>query len=863
MIVYLLYDIIGLPMVTGIVVLILALPMNVLMFGKIGKAFRKTIYVTDERIKLINELVSGIRTIKSYAWEMPFVKNISRVRNRELKYIRVHAYLFSFGVNLIFYQMPFVLMMSVMTVYYFTGGIMEPGKVFASLQLFNLLLQIMVQLPNALNQLMLAIIAMRRIQRYLGLDELSHDDEDVIDLTDAQTWGDSREVLVRIQDCIFTWNKVEEELPSSTASSKPTNEQSHRNAIMTEPVGAPVLREISLELRRGEQVAIFGATGSGKTSLLLCILGELEKVIGKMRTTGSVALSGQYPWIEHGTIRENIIFGQEYNPTWYQQVVRACDLLADFGQLQAADLTVVGERGFNLSGGQISRISLARALYRKPSILLLDQPLGSVDSHVGSFLLENAIQSSLTKNKLVVVVTNKVDILARFDRVIVMKEGRIVGNGSYEELVLRGVDFPRVQQASKRGVFAPTINSNFAVLERTSLLLRKGRRQSSLMEGSLYEGTYFEGGHSHAPESVYSARGSTRFMGGGAQQFDQYIDEEEDATEIDEMGNQLYKKEDKKGGNVGFDVYLYYLASIGYVWSFFMVFFNMAYLVAPLAHQYALTFWTNEVVCGIIASSGENSSLVGTLDCSVLYGEDFWWFVTFGIFCTGIVLCTIASIMFAEGRIRCVTRLHERLVNSVVDAPISFFDGTPVGRVLNRFLKDMNTIDVQLSITLMLTNVVVMTIITGFIGITLGTRGLFLAVLVPVFYVYYKIYSLTRQGAIQLQRIEATTRSPIYSRFAELLHGVDTVRAFNQVDRFKEGNEAAMRRNVLPLFYVRIILPSWLMISLSFLGVLISAGVALIIVLTQSVNYLSAGEAGLALTYSLSLTQNLSQIGMS
>ena len=848
---YLLYDIIGLPMVTGIVVLLLTLPLNVLLFRAIGRAFRRTIDVTDERIKLINEMVAGIRTIKSYAWEVPFVKNLRRTRRRELKSIRVHAYLFSFGINLIFYQMPFVLMMAVMSVYYFTGGIMEPGKVFASLQLFNLLLQIMVQLPNGINQLALAIIAMRRIQKYLDLDELGPNDDDVFDLSDAQTSGDAKEVLVHMRECIFTWNKVEGE---QKEGSKVETERSNRNAIITTPVGAPVLRDIDLVLRRGETVAVFGSTGSGKSSLLLSMLGELEKVIGATRTTGTVALSPQDPWIEHGSIRENILFGSEYDLRWYKQIVRACALLPEFKQLPDGDLTVVGERGFNLSGGQIARISLARALYRNPSILLLDQPLGSVDAHIGTYLLENAILSSLTKNMLIVMVTNKVDILGRFDRVLVIKDGRIIGNGGYDYLVRKGVDFPGVQQDSKRGVFAPTVSNAFPELVARSSLLRsrlRGARTSSRFEAMSYP-----------PESVYSARGSVRFIQGGPQNFDSYIDEESYAEGDEyEAANDLYKKEDKKGGNVGFDVYLYYLKSIGYLWSFFMVFFNMAYLVAPLAHQYALTFWTNEVVCGIIELSGENSSLAGTLDCSVLFGEDFWWFVTFGIFCTGVVLCTIASILFAEGRLRCVTRLHERLVNSVVAAPISFYDRTPVGRVLNRFLKDMNTIDVQLSITLMLTNVVVMTILTSFIGIALGTRGLFLAVLVPVFFVYYKIYMLARHGAIQLQRIEATTRSPIYSRFAELLHGVGTVRAFNQAERFKDGNEEAMRRNVLPLFYVRIILPSWLMISLSFLGVLISAGVALIIVLTQSVNFLSAGEAGLALTFSLSLTQNLSQIG--
>ena len=786
MVAFLLFDLIGTAMLAGIGVLVGSLIPSAIVFVFIGKALRNILRVTDDRMKLVNEMVSGIRIIKAYAWEAPFIKNLTDTRNKEIKFIRHHAYLFSLGVNAFFLQVPFVIQISALTAYYLLGGVMEPGVVFTALQLFGLFQTVLIQFPNGVNQLVTTIVALRRIGAYLELNEIEIDEKDTIQLTDDDVAGSGPgSELIALDDCEFSWGTV---IDDNTGA---TDEQMRERSI--------VLTNVSLVVRRGERIAVFGAVGEGKTSLLLATLGELEKVSGTMHVQGSVAYAAQSPWIVNASIRDNIVFGKEYNERRYRKAVLASSLLADMKQLPSGDMTMIGERGINLSGGQKARVSLARAVYADASIVLLDDPLAAVDAHVGKHIMDHCIMSDLLDDKAVLVVTNKVSTLRRFDRVLVVRNGSIVADGPYDKLLAQGVELTAIQEDSAD--------------DRKSL---DAKRKLDFEQG------------------------------------EEYFDEA-DANREDDV---LYEDEEKQIGAVKFSVYVYYVAAVGFCLAGIAQLFNVTFLLAPLGAQYILSFWTNEVVCDL-AFAG-NFSL--SASCGEPLGEDTWFILYVSTFGIGFIICAIAAVLLAEARVVAVRRLHARLVDSVFAAPISFYDTTPVGRVLNRFSKDINIIDTQLSLLIVFATVIAMYIFTSFVGIILGTRGLFIVVLIPVLWIYRKIYSLSRRGAIRLQRLEATTRSPIYSRFSELLNGLSTVRAYNQTDRFRIANEDALRANVLPYFYVRNALPPWLMVSLSLLGCIISAAVAIIIVAAQALSFLSPGEAGLALTFSLTLTQNMFQI---
>ena len=778
----------GPAMLAGIGILVGSLIPSAIVFVFIGKAQRNIMMVTDDRMKLVNEMISGIRIIKAYAWEAPFIQNLTDTRNREVKFIRKHAYLFSLGVNAFFLQVPFVIQIAALSAYYFLGGVMEPGIVFTALQLFSLFQQILIQFPNGVNQLVTTIVALRRIGTYLELDEIEIDVDDVVDLTDSKVSSETA-TLIHINNSSFSWGAVQESIEDGQGEAEAKAKAQDR---------ATVLRDISLDVSRGERVAVFGAVGEGKTSLLLAILGELEKLTGEVHVVGAAAYAAQTPWIVNASIRDNILFGKEYDESRYRQVVLASSLLADIKQMPSGDSTMIGERGINLSGGQKARVSLARAVYADASIVMLDDPLAAVDAHVGKHIMDHCIMSDLLDDKAVLVVTNKVSTLRRFDRVLVIRGGSILADGHYDELLSEGVEFASMQKHSDAGK-------------------DKGAEKKVAFDDG---GDYFEEAEARREQDV------------------------------------LYKDEDKQIGAVKFSVYVYYVAAIGFCLAAWAQLFNVTFLLAPLGAQYILSFWTNEVVCELALASNFSAPAA----CTAPLGEDIWYILYISTFLLGFCICAIASVLLAEARVVAVKRLHERLVDSVFAAPVSFYDTTPVGRVLNRFSKDINIIDTQLSVMITFATVIGMYILTSFVGIILGTRGLFLAVIVPVLWIYRKIFSLSRRGAIRLQRLEATTRSPIYSRFSELLNGLSTVRAYNQTKRFKVANEDALRENVLPYFYVRNALPPWLMVSLSLLGCVISAAVAVIIVGAQALDFLTAGEAGLALTFSLTLTQNMFQI---
>ena len=303
-VIYLLYGLIGPSMITGIVVVIIALPVNVRIFISLSKVFRNIMGNTDGRLKLVNEMVSGIRIIKSYAWEAPFIANLTEKRNIELKYIRKHAYIFSLGISTVFLQLPLVLQVATFTTYYFLGGVLEPGIVFTALQLFSLLQQVLSQAPSGVNQAVTAYIALRRIQAYLELDELERGQGDVVDLTDEN--NQDLEELIKVTDASFSWGVMQDPEISETEETQSKRgccRGSRRNKQIThqteekseELVLEPtiVLENINLSIRRGERIALFGSVGEGKSSLLMAMLGELNKLRGTLQITGSVAYAAQ------------------------------------------------------------------------------------------------------------------------------------------------------------------------------------------------------------------------------------------------------------------------------------------------------------------------------------------------------------------------------------------------------------------------------------------------------------------------------------------------------------------------------------------------------------------------------------------
>jgi len=362
--------------------------------------------ITDARIKMTNEFIECIRLIKMYAWEEAFKKAIETLRDREaisLLKLRIME-IFSISVAVTSPQSSLVIMC---IFYALAGGMLSPEKIYASLMILNF---VSLWAVEFFHHGMMFVSAMKVIKTRLESVLLL---KDIVKIEQAGVQSGIRSHnLDRTGPVIF----------------------SNFSAWWKSDDARPCLSDINLTLIPGQVTTVIGTIGSGKTSFLLSFLRETPKTQGQLRFEGRVAYVEQEPIIFSGTVQDNILFGREYDEQLYKTVVRACNLHEDFRQFQNGDKTVVGERGITLSGGQKARLSLGRALYSQSDIYLFDDPLSAVDSKVGRHIFNYAIRGQLLKDKVVVLVTHHLNYAKESDRVLLFSEGRIMGDGKFEEL---------------------------------------------------------------------------------------------------------------------------------------------------------------------------------------------------------------------------------------------------------------------------------------------------------------------------------------------------------------------------------------------------------------------------------------------
>ncbi|KAG7263587.1 hypothetical protein CRUP_035570 [Coryphaenoides rupestris] len=351
----------------------------------------------DQRLKIMNEMLNGMKILKLYAWEPSFQSQVEGYRGQELKIMRKFAYLNSVS-TFIFSCAPALVSLATFAVFVgvSSDNMLTAEKAFTAISLFNIL-----RFPLAMLPMLIAAM----VQKFLGADDL---DPDIV------RHDPSFNTSVSVCDGTFTWERDTD----------------------------PVLRNISLDVGRGKLVAVVGAVGAGKSSLISALLGEMHSVKGFVNLQGSVAYVPQLAWIQNATLRDNILFGSPHDSHRFQEVLDACALGPDLEQLAAGELTEIGEKGINLSGGQKQRVSLARAAYSQSDIYLLDDPLSAVDSHVGKHLFQEVIgPQGLLKDKTRILVTHGVSFLPYVDEIVVLVDGVVSEVGSYQSLRATGGAF--------------------------------------------------------------------------------------------------------------------------------------------------------------------------------------------------------------------------------------------------------------------------------------------------------------------------------------------------------------------------------------------------------------------------------------
>uniref|UniRef100_A0A671PXA5 Cystic fibrosis transmembrane conductance regulator n=1 Tax=Sinocyclocheilus anshuiensis TaxID=1608454 RepID=A0A671PXA5_9TELE len=694
----LLWQEIGVSCLAGMAVLIFLMPLQT-MFGKLFSKYRsKTAAFTDNRIRTMNEVVSGIRIIKMYAWEKPFAALVNDVRRKEISKIMSSSYLR--GLNMAsFFTANKIILFVTFTVYVLVGNKISASRVFVAMSLYSAVrLTFTLFFPAAIEKVSESAISIRRIKKFLLLDELvkSH-----VPLTQE----DKKEASVEIQDLICYWDKT---------------------------LDAPTLQNMSFNVKPGQLLVVIGPVGAGKSSLLSTVLGELPAEKGVIKVKGELTYASQQPWVFPGTIRSNIL---------------SFCFVQDMELLPDGDLTVIGDRGATLSGGQRARVNLARAVYQDADIYLLDDPLSAVDAEVGRHLFEQCI-CGILKEKPRILVTHQLQYLKAADQILVLKEGHMVARGTYSELQRSGVDF--------------------------TSLLKKDEEE--------------EGEKGEAPRSP---RSRTLSQNPVRSHSTSVLSVKDESDQLPAEPVHTMAEETRTEGTIGLRMYWkYFRAGANVIMLILFVLLNLLAQAFYILHDWWLSYWATEQEKLDFHSSYTNSSnsTNGTITTQEL-NLNFYLGIYAGLTGATIIFGFMRSLFMFNALVSSAETLHSRMFNSILRTPVRFFDINPIGRILNRFSKDIGHLDSLLPWTF----VDFIQVFLQIIGVIAVASSVIPWILIPVLPLLISFLFLRRyflRTSRDVKRIESTSRSPVFSHLSSSLQGLCTIRAFKAEERFQQTFDA-------------------------------------------------------------------------
>nr|XP_040235079.1 multidrug resistance-associated protein 1 isoform X2 [Anopheles coluzzii] len=789
---YFLWQILGPSVLAGLAVMIILIPVNGVIANMIKTLQIKQMKNKDERVKLMNEVLSGIKVLKLYAWEPSFEQQILKIRDKEVKVLKSAAYL-NAGTSFIWSCAPFLVSIISFATYVLSdeSHVLTPVKAFVCLTLFDILRMPLVLLPVLIVYAIQTSVSVNRINTFLNQEELDPDN----------VQHDEKESSpLLIENGVFSWGGEE-----------------------------TTLKNINVRVEKNQIVAVVGTVGSGKSSLLSAFLGEMDKISGRVNTLGRIAYVSQQAWIQNATLKDNILFGKPMDQRRYARVIEACALKPDIEMLPGGDMTEIGEKGINLSGGQKQRVSLARAVYNDADVYFLDDPLSAVDSHVGKHIFEQVIgPSGLLAKKTRVLVTHGITYLPNTDKIFVLREGEISESGTYQELM------------DKKGAFAEFLIQHLQEVseEEEDLDEIKQQLENSVGGEELLNQLKRSNSKRSRSEST-SETGSVKDISRQNSTTDSNTSlrrrTSEKAPEV--AKTKLIETEKSETGSVKWEVYKHYLKSIGLTLSVATVILNMIFQGFSIGSNLWLSRWSTDDTAGNDTSRRD------------------MYLGVYGAFGAGQVLSTFLSTLFLYiGALEASRTLHKTLLRRVLHAPLtSFFDITPVGRVLNRFSKDIDTTDSDLPATLRAWSACFFGVVATLVVISISTP-IFAAVIVPIGILYYAVQRFYVATSRQLKRLESVSRSPIYSHFGETIQGVQTIRAYSVQDRFILESDEKVDGNQL-CYCPSIIANRWLAVRLEMVGNLIILFAALFAVLGRET--MNAGLVGLSVSYALQITQTL------
>ncbi|CAH2355084.1 bile pigment transporter 1 [[Candida] railenensis] len=811
-----LFKVIGNGTWAGLTVALILVPISSKISTSVFPLYSATVKYKDARIRLTSEILSSIRSVKLYSWEKPILKRLDTVRNDQELYTNKRIGVFNAFSTFLFSCIPFFISFSSFLLCVYISDVpLTPERVFPALALFDMLASPILMLPYMFSSMLEIKVSMDRLRQFLISEELEKKG-----LQRTYKPLKSNEISVTIENSSFIWSTKEQPVETSKSNI--------------------ALSDINFTARKSQLTCIVGKVGSGKTTLIKSILGEIPRVedkTSKLHVNGTIAYCSQAPWILNATVKENILFGNRFEKEFYDIVIGACELISDLDSLPDGDETVVGEKGISLSGGQKARVSLARAVYARADVYLLDDILSAVDAHVGKNIIHKVLSANgVLATKTKILATNSVGVLSEAHEILLLEDGGIVERGTFRSIM----------DKNKSKLY--DLIKEYGRQDEVELALTISQSQDLASEAVSLDS--LDEVKDYQPDSTNTGRSRRGTIGAATilpfgQENEIVLDSVE---QVGEDGLPIQKKtehvkEEVGKGRVKLSVFLEYIRACNYPYALLYLLLTTTSIGSMVYGKYLLKTWSE-----INERNGANTDPLKYLG----------YYATSGVVAGGLTF--ISAIIAWTYCVICGSKyFHDKMVQRVLRSPMSFFDTTPIGRILNRFSQDIGLIDALLAwIIIDLLGELLNAIAVFFvIVVSLPPMGVMILLLVLV---YKEIKNFFVPASREFKRLISVKSSPIFSHLQESVNGVESLRAYNQQDRFIFKNKAYLDSKI-KVNYLLNMCNRWLSIRLRGISSIVLLTSAMYIVLTINTKFqISVGLVGFIMVYVLRINDILNSI---
>lgn len=698
----------------------------------------------DHRVTLMTQALNAIRVVKYFAWEKSVSAEVMEVRDKELNSRRrlARAEVIS---SLGYLGVSTLVLFVALAVHAYRGQTLDAAIIFTCISLFGVLEGPFGDLSRLISRYTNAVVGARRILAYLKQEQL-----------DVET-------------------------TERTDSTSPVGLELKNLSLKYPDAEMPTLTDLSVSVKPGQSLAIVGPVGSGKSTILYSLLGEVAPTEGSVQFTPNLpgrprlAYVPQEAYIVNTSLLENLQFGEEITKEELRRALHNSCLNRDLKEWAGGLRTEIGEKGVNLSGGQKQRVALARAFLRKPQMVLLDDPLSAVDAETENLLCDRLLFGAW-KDTTRIVVTHRLEHLNRFDQIVFVQDGKIQGRGTLEQVLASSPSFAAFYQEHRKTQ-----------------------------------------GESEKPAEVAA--------------------HETSAVDADQKPDtRVTEDEDREVGAVKGSVYWDYISSLGGdgrytrpLILFLLMLGAVAATLLPLSQKAWLSYYS------------ENQGQWLALTAVGIYG----------LIGLAVLVGSLLNHLFWLSRgIRAGQNMHNKMLKSVLSAPIRFFDSTPIGRILQRFSRDIESVDVHLQWSFDSAIHCALQVIIS-LALILGLLPWMAVIILPVMAMYYVLQKDYRRPAREVKRFDSVARSPRYAHFKESLQGLVVIRGYNKGSWFIQ-NFYEKLANSQRMFYSHYIINRWFSTRIPMIGGVISIATTIAVSLSAYYKVMDAGTAGLVTLYSLS-----------